>query len=134
MWRLVIVAVATVLAGCASVGRASQYQSLYADAHDMSGTVVWQIRIHPMEDTLLMEERIPLLSAEFFVPPRAGPDLALAAAVRLLGDTGCMATEVRQMVAPWHEVSFVCPADVDIRALARDQREMIRGGSALRAQ
>jgi hypothetical protein len=134
MWRIGVVAVAVTLAGCASIGRASQYQSLYADAHDLSGAVVWEIRIHPSDSTLLMEERIPLLSSELFVPPRAGSELALAAATRFLGDTGCIAVDVREMAAPWHEVSFVCPANVDIRTLAREQREHIRGGSALRAQ
>lgn len=121
-----------VLAGCASVNRASEYQAIYADARNYSTAFEMQISLHPSENVLLINPRVYVLSGPYISPPEPGPELIRNVAAEFFGETGCTVENVRAMARPWFEAVFTCPADFDVRTAALAQREALRGGAPLR--
>lgn len=82
--------------------------------------------VHPTNNTLMLRPGKHEMAAQTW-PAAFWP----AAAAQFLSPVGCQVTEDRREVPFW-EVAYVCPAGVDLPALARRQNSAILAGKPLK--
>jgi hypothetical protein len=78
---------------------------------------------HASENTIWLKQGPGAYDAEWWT----GDDWTRAAAW-LIAPTGCRVAETRMVISVWWEVSYVCPAGVDLRALMKAQQASIWAG------
>lgn len=116
---------ASALAGCAGTGRMLSYGTELSDAVVRMGPAAFSVYIHPSENTLMLQRRISQTSNS------DGPQLIKIAAQTFLDPIGCRAGPASMLSAGTWETSFTCPSDIDIRALAQQQRAALQGGAPI---
>ena len=85
-----------------------------------------EVFVHPTNNTLMLKPGKHEMAAQTW-PAAYWP----AVAAEFLAPVGCQVTEDRREVPFW-EVAYVCPAGVDLPALARKQHSAILTGKPLR--
>jgi len=121
----ITVAGALALSGCAGTGRLMSYGTDMADALVRMGPAAFSVYVHPADDTLMLQRRMSQTSNS------DGPALITIAAQTFLDPVGCTAGSATPLAPGTWEVPFTCPAAVDIRALAQQQRAALRAGTPI---
>lgn len=113
------------LAGCAGTGRMLSYGTDMADALVRMGPAAFSLYIHPEDETLMIQRRMSQTSNS------DGPALITVAAQTFLDPVRCRAGAATPIAPGTWEVPFSCPAGVDVRALANEQRASLRSGEPI---
>lgn len=122
---IVALILASGLAGCAGTGRMLSYGTELSDAVVRMGPAAFSVYIHPSENTLMLQRRISQTSNS------DGPQLIKIAAQTFLDPIGCTAGPASMLSAGTWESSFTCPSDINIRALAQQQRTALQAGAPI---
>lgn len=117
-------AAALTVAGCGT-GRLLSYGTQMSDAVVRMGPAAFSVYVHPKDDTLLIQRRVMQTTNH------DSAELIRIAGTQFVQPVGCSITEVRSIAAGSWEAGFACPPDVDLRALASEQRAQLQAGASL---